>query len=257
VIQKYLSIEFMLYLSDLILNHYFLKKLQTSGKIMAKSKIWYFENFNFFEGFTPEQLMKLEAMSTMKTIKKNDFVYIPNELSNKIFLLKEGTIKIGSYSDDGRETLKTVLRSGEIFGELSLTGEDKRGDFAQAAEPSVFCAFEQDNIEQMFELNPKLSFKITKMMGFRLKRIENKLNSMVFKDARNRIIDFLLDQANLYGQKVGFETLVWNKLTHKDIANLTATSRQTVTTVLNDLRQKNLIYFDRKRILIRDLDKLA
>ncbi|MFO0506467.1 MAG: helix-turn-helix domain-containing protein, partial [Chryseotalea sp.] len=38
---------------------------------------------------------------------------------------------------------------------------------------------------------------------------------------------------------------------------LTGTSRQTVTTVLNELKEKNLINFDRKKILIRDLEKLA
>jgi len=224
---------------------------------MAKSKIWYFENFNFFDGFTPEQLMEMAKNSTMKTIKKGEFVYIPNELSNKVFLLKEGTIKIGSYSDEGKEILKSVLHPGEIFGELSLSGEDKRGDFAQTAESSCICVFDQQVIEQMFTMNPKLSLKITKIMGFRLKKIENKLAALVFKDARTRIIDFLKDQAEEHGQKIGYETLIWNKLTHKDIASLTATSRQTVTTVLNDLRQNNLIYFDRKRILIRDLNNLV
>ncbi|HEY4653495.1 MAG TPA: helix-turn-helix domain-containing protein, partial [Cyclobacteriaceae bacterium] len=47
------------------------------------------------------------------------------------------------------------------------------------------------------------------------------------------------------------------KLTHKDIAALTGTSRQTVTTILNELKDRNLIYFDRRKILIRDLDRLG
>jgi CRP-like cAMP-binding protein len=46
------------------------------------------------------------------------------------------------------------------------------------------------------------------------------------------------------------------KLTHKDIAALTGTSRQTVTTILNELKEKNLINFDRKKILVRDLANL-
>ena len=46
------------------------------------------------------------------------------------------------------------------------------------------------------------------------------------------------------------------RLTHKDIAALTGNSRQTVTTILNEMKEQNLINFDRKRILIRDLEKL-
>jgi CRP/FNR family cyclic AMP-dependent transcriptional regulator len=48
-----------------------------------------------------------------------------------------------------------------------------------------------------------------------------------------------------------------NYLTHKDIAALTGTSRQTVTTILNELKEKNIINFDRRRILVRDMDKLV
>jgi CRP-like cAMP-binding protein len=50
--------------------------------------------------------------------------------------------------------------------------------------------------------------------------------------------------------------MIPTRLTHKDIAALTGTSRQTVTTILNELKDKNLINFDRKKILIRDLETL-
>jgi len=225
---------------------------------MEKPKIWYLENFNLFKGLTMEQLKYFGMKSSMKKFKKGEFIYFPNELSDKVFILKDGEIKIGMYTDDGRELLKTVLRSGEIFGEMALTGEGKRGDFAQANDNEVvICVFDVSIVEEMIRQNPNLSLKITKIIGFRLKTVENKLASLVFKDARTRIVDFLKEQADKYGKPVGLETLIMNNLTHKDIASLTATSRQTVTTVLNDLRSKNLIYFDRRRILIRDLGKLV
>ena len=50
--------------------------------------------------------------------------------------------------------------------------------------------------------------------------------------------------------------LLKHSLTHQDIANITCTSRQTVTLVLNDLRKENLIYFNRGRILVRDMENL-
>ncbi|MEM6724145.1 MAG: helix-turn-helix domain-containing protein, partial [Bacteroidota bacterium] len=78
-----------------------------------------------------------------------------------------------------------------------------------------------------------------------------------FKDSRARIVEFLKELADERGQSVGFETVVRGFMTHQEIANLTATSRQTVTTVLNDLRNKNLITFNRRRLLIRDLENLS
>lgn len=224
---------------------------------MSKSKIWYFENFNIFEGFSPEQLREIASQTAMKQVSKGEYIYFLNEMSDRIYLLKEGSIKVGTYTDDGREIIKAELRQGEIFGEMALTDEGTRQDFAQALEKVQYCIFDLPMIDKMVETNPKLSLKITKIVGFRLRKVENKLADLVFKDARTRIVDFLKDQASQYGKPIGTETLIWNKLTHKDIASLTATSRQTVTTILNDLRSKNMIYFDRKRILIRDLEALA
>lgn len=51
--------------------------------------------------------------------------------------------------------------------------------------------------------------------------------------------------------------LIKHGLTQQDIANFTGTSRQTVTTVLNDLKSKNKIHLRRKSILIRDLTALV
>ena len=69
-------------------------------------------------------------------------------------------------------------------------------------------------------------------------------------------IEFIINELDKNGQRVGYEWVLRNFITHQEIANLTATSRQTVTTLLNDLRNENIIAFNRKRLLIRDLDKL-
>ena len=107
------------------------------------------------------------------------------------------------------------------------------------------------------QANSLLSMAVTKNIGEKLRNIERRLESLIFKDARERIIDFMKEMAAKYGKAIGAEILVKHDLTHQDIANLTATSRQTVTTVLNDLKEKNLIYMERKRFLIRELNNLA
>jgi CRP-like cAMP-binding protein len=120
----------------------------------------------------------------------------------------------------------------------------------------VICPLTIEELRELMFENKELSFKILKLIGLRLMKLERKLELLVFKDARTRIIEFLKDTAAWKGKKVGFETMIPTKLTHKDIASLTGTSRQTVTTILNELKEQNLINFDRKKILIRDIDKL-
>lgn len=222
------------------------------------TKLWYFEDVDLYEILCPHRVPRMAETHTFRDFKKDDFVYFPEDDADKIYMISKGRVKIGSYLADGKEIVKAILGHGEIFGELALAGEDKRTDFAQALDTDTqVCPMTIEDLQELMRENQPLNLKIMKIMGFRLKKMERKIESLVFKDARTRIIEFLRDMAMERGQKVGFETMIKNHLTHKDIASLTGTSRQTVTTVLNELREDNIINFDRRRILIRDLEKLA
>lgn len=223
----------------------------------AESKLWHLERINLFKDLGSEELQEVDKVSTMRTMPKEKYIYFPEEPSKVVFLLKEGRVKIGSYSDDGKEIIKAILQPGEVFGELAITGEEKRRDFAQAMDNNVrICAIGVTEMIRIMNSNPRLSLEVTKMIGERLSKVERRLESLVFKDARERIVDFIKTNAQERGRKVGDELLLKHNLTHQDIANLTATSRQTVTIVLNDLREQELIYFDRKSILVHDITAL-
>lgn len=188
---------------------------------------------------------------------KGKYIYFPDDPSKVVFLLKKGKVKIGTYSDDGKEIIKTILEPGEIFGELSIIGQEKRKDFAQALTTDVrFCAIGVEEMKEILLTSPKLNFEITKTIGDRLQKIERRLESLVFKDARQRILEFILTNAQEKGTAVGYGLKFKHDLTHQDIANLTATSRQTVTIVLNELREMELINFDRKSLLVHDTKEL-
>lgn len=141
---------------------------------------------------------------------------------------------------------------------MEIVGEESRKDFAIAMDAETrMCTLNLDQFKKMMEDNAQLSLDVTKTIGEKLRNIERRLESLIFKDARERIIDFMKEMVGKYGKKIGVKVLVKHDLTHQDIANLTATSGQTITTVLNDLKEKDLIYKERKRFLIREIEKLA
>lgn len=220
--------------------------------------LWYFESVNLYNILCPHKVKVMGDKHEFKNFKRDQIIYRPDEPSQFIYMIAAGRVKIAHYLDDGKEVVKAILTKGEIFGELALAGEDKRSDFAQAMDDdTAICPMSIDELKALMWEDKDLSFRLLKLVGLRLMRMERKLELLVFKDARTRVIEFLKDAASWKGKKVGFETMIPTKLTHKDIASLTGTSRQTVTTILNELKEKNLIYFDRKKILIRDLEKLA
>lgn len=219
--------------------------------------IWYFEEVNLYNIFCTHTWGSKKSQHVFSTYKKDQFIYFNDDPSTQIYLIAKGRVKIATQTEDGKEVLKAILGEGEIFGELALVGQSSRNDYAQVLEDGTsVCPLSIQDMEALMAQNKKLNLQIFKIIGFRLQKLERKIESLVFKDSRTRIIEFLYDWGMEKGQKVGFETKINNYLTHKDIASLTGTSRQTVTTILNELKERNFINFNRRQILIRDMDQL-
>ncbi|GAB4251923.1 MAG: Crp/Fnr family transcriptional regulator [Saprospiraceae bacterium] len=197
-------------------------------------------------------------MAEYRVKSKFSYIYLPDEASKNVFFLAKGTVKIGTHSTDGKEVIKSLIHPTAMFGELGVIGESKRQDFAQALREEVHIyAIKVEDLKRLMRTNFQLCDKIMALLGNRLMNAESKLESLIFKDARTRIIEFIKDSVSKSGRRIGYEMLLKHSLTHQDIANITCTSRQTVTLVLNELRKSDLIYFNRGKILIRDMAKLA
>lgn len=218
----------------------------------------FLSSFPLFQLLNEDEKFRLESMMEKKTKPKYSYIYLPDEPSDTIYFLAKGTIKIGTHSDEGKEVIKSLIHPTAMFGELGLIGEKKRQDFAQALKEEVtLYTLKVEDFKKLMRSNYGLCNSVMQLFGSRLLRAENKLESLIFKDARTRIIDFIKDSVNTRGRRIGYEMLLKHSLTHQDIANITCTSRQTVTLVLNELRKSDLIYFNRGKILVRDMAKLA
>jgi CRP-like cAMP-binding protein len=218
----------------------------------------FFASYPLFEGLSQDELRRVEQMAEFKVKSKFSAIYLPGDPSDSVYFLVKGAVKVATHSDDGKEVIKSLLHPVAMFGELGLIGEKTRSDFAYALkeEAHVYCIRVED-FRKLMRANPLLSERVMMLFGNRLLRAESKLESLLFKDARTRIIDFIKESINNRGRKIGFEMLLKHSLTHQDIANITFTSRQTVTLVLNELKKSDLIYFNRGKILVRDLARLA
>lgn len=225
---------------------------------MKEQSLWFLENIDVTGLFCPNKLGAGELdKTTHREFKKGDYIFLPNEHADKIYFVFEGRVKIGAYGDEGKEITKVVLGAGEVFGELAIIGGDgKRRDFAYAMEKTTTCVLTMQEIKSLMREYNGFSLFMMQIMGRRVLDMEKRLESLVFKDSRSRIVEYLYNLGKNKGQRVGYEMLVRKFTTHQEIANLTATSRQTVTTVLNELRNKNVLTFNRKRLLIRDMELL-
>ncbi|HMO38983.1 MAG TPA: Crp/Fnr family transcriptional regulator [Saprospiraceae bacterium] len=223
----------------------------------AEAKTTFLNQFPIFSTLTEAAKDQLAEKMEYRVKKKHSFVYLPGEPSSTIYFLVKGMVKTGTHSGDGKEVIKALIHPLAMFGELGLVGEQERQEFAQVLREDVHLfALEIADFQELMRNNFELSNHVMQLFGSRLIKAETKLESLIFKDARTRIIEFIKESVDKQGRRVGFEMLLKHSLTHQDIANITCTSRQTVTLVLNELKKLDLIYFNRGKILVRDMARL-
>ncbi len=216
-----------------------------------KTKLWYLQNFNMFMGMSKEMMTMLDETTSMIHNKKKEIIYFPEEASNTIYLLKEGKIKIYRLSEDGRTTTLHLLGPGEIFGESALLGQDTHDNIAEVVEDAVVCAIDRHDFQELMGKSPQLNLSINKLIGFRLRKIQAHVEDLVFKNAKERILAFLKRYAETFGKKMLDGWMVRPFLTHQEIADLTATARQTVNMVLNELAEEDRIKFTRRFLQVK------
>ncbi|TNE48331.1 MAG: Crp/Fnr family transcriptional regulator [Bacteroidetes bacterium] len=215
-----------------------------------------FEDNPLFAVLSPDELILLQQTATIQSYTKHQVLYKPGQSAKKVFLLLKGTVKVAVHAEK-KDIIKYVVRTGSLFGESCLTGEQERRDFAYAME-DVAEVIELDAQVLLSVMRKNFAFaqSLLHFLGERLRYTETQLEKVVLKDSKSRILEFLHQMGIEHGKRIGFETLVKHNMTHQDIADLTGTSRQMVTAVLNQLKRSNVLYFNRKKILFRDLNAL-
>lgn len=205
------------------------------------NKYWYIKRSDIFSVMSHEEMEKLASLSTMCEFKKGATIYLLDDPSEHVYLLKEGTIKISRIGQDGQEMILDIIAPGEIFGEMSLLGEDSRSTMAQAAEDSLICSIGKGDFFSFFSAHNDLAFKVLKLVGLKRVEIETRLEELAYCSVSERIASLLNRMAKRHGVKENGGIKIRPRLTHRDIAFLVGASRETVTDQLNQLKAQGLI----------------
>ena len=227
--------------------------------MQARSKLRYLENFSFRGILTMDERKKVAGSAQMQHVNKKEVLYFPTEPSDSIFILREGKVKISILTPDGQEIILNIIRPGELFGELAITGQLQREELAEVLEDSVICIIKLEDMKGLMQTIPSLSTEILKRLGNRVKKVQSRLEAIICKSTEERIRDLIREVAQEHGRVIAGDpgqVEVKLGLRHADIAKLTATCRQSVSMVLGDLERQGLIKYDRRRIYIKDISLL-
>ena len=218
------------------------------------NSLWFFEDVNLFNILCPHKFKGYKDGHDFNEYNKNDYIYFEEDTADKVFLVNSGKVKIGYITEEGDEIITAILSKGEIFGEKAILGQESRSEFAQAIEKNTsVCPITTPEMIDLLRENKEFSLKIYKFIGFRFKKLERRLQLLLFKDTKTRLKEYLKELAEDFGytNQISGDIIVRHPYTQKEIATLIGTSRPTLNILLNELQNENYLSFERKEIILK------
>ena len=212
--------------------------------------------FDIFQHITEEEYEELDLVHNFLEAASGEYIYFPFQNHNKLYFTKEGFIKLGHIDEQGNEVIKEIIQKGEVFGQLTLEKNNDQDEFAQAYKSNVsLCAFTMEDFLRLLQRKPEMAVAYSFHLGNKLRKVENRLLNILNKDVKSRLVQLLLQLAADHNGIKNNTAVIEKFLTHDDIAKLIGSSRQTVTTTLNQFEKLELISISKKEITINDINK--
>ena len=213
------------------------------------------QRVQLFSGLTPVEMKQITAVARSLRKERGEFVYMPGDRADSVYFLKKGRIKLSVLSDSGKEIAIDIIQPGEMFGEFALIDESVRSNMTQALDDVTILVFDKRNFASLIKSQPNLALNYIRMVGDRRRRMEKKLSDITSKEVLARVCELLHElSANALGDEEHQSRI---PLTHQDVASLIGASRQTTTSILNDLMRSGFIELGRGWVRVKSPRKLA
>lgn len=222
----------------------------------SQLKYWFLHDHKLFKSLSFSEIDALCILKKFQKSKKSEIIELPQSDKERIFFLKKGSLKLIRLTEEGDEILQDIIQKGDIFGEIGLEKNNAESEFIKVvSEEAILCTFYRDKLEEIMLQKPDFALTYIKFMGFQFNKIQNSYKNIFFKDAKSRLILFLVSLIEKE-EKVSKSFVIPNFLTQKDIAQLICTTRQTVISLMNELHKEQLIEYIDKNIIISDVEKI-
>ncbi|MEM8530542.1 MAG: Crp/Fnr family transcriptional regulator [Chloroflexota bacterium] len=219
--------------------------------------MWCISEVEIFQDLSDAEMTSIAERAPMKTVDSGTVFYSPEQPTEVLFILKQGRVRLFRLSPQGKALTTEVLIPGNIFGEMAILGQRMQDHFAEALDDCVICLMSKEDVRQLLMSDPRIAARLAETLSNRLFDMEQRLSDFAFKNVPQRIASTLLtfnktDHARsnwLFGKPV-------IRLTHEQLAEFAGTYRETVTKVLNELRDQGVINLRRGKIELIDIPAL-
>jgi len=210
-----------------------------------------------FSALDDESAATLRASMTMVKVPKGNTLFKEGDAGDRLFVVVEGKLKLGTSSIDGRENLLSILGPGEMFGELSLFDPGPRTATATAVTDARVLALAHDQVIGLVTQHPQVSLELLARLAQRLRRTNEVLADLVFSDVPGRVAKALMDLGSRFGVQKDDGLHVNHDLTQEELAQLVGASRETVNKALADFAARSWVRLEPRAVVVLDYERLS
>ncbi|MFE5322621.1 Crp/Fnr family transcriptional regulator [Paenibacillus sp. NPDC056579] len=209
-----------------------------------------------FQDLSISELESIAPLFVERKFKKNTVLFHEGDSGNEFFIIESGLVKIYRI-DYTKEVILSLFREGDYFGEMSLiqNGMTRSATVETLAPTTMYTLSRSDFIEFMVK-SPRLSLKLLEVTMERLRKANEQIYDLTFLDVRTRTIKVISRLAEEHGVTKHGGLMIDMKLTHQQLANMAGTVRESVTKVLQELQEDQVISIDKKMIFIKNMEEL-
>lgn len=206
-----------------------------------------------------ELLQLLQSMGIVtadRTYAPGDAIYREGEYGDALYVVASGIVKLFKTYSGSKEATLRLLREWDIFGHLAFTGDAVQRAYAEAITPTKVIKVPKVFMERAIRRQPEVALKLLTLSELRLVQYEELVKCLLPRETEVRLANLLPLLAQKFGVPEGQDTVIDLRLTHQDIAAMVASTRESVTKVLNELRGRGVIDIEGGRLILRNLGAL-
>ncbi len=219
---------------------------------------WFLKDSRMLHDLDDRTVEAMARESSMATYAEGEFLHEAGEPMSAVTFINRGRVKVYRVSRDGKQQTIVLLGAGDAFGEIGIVDLRAQDLYVEALEQTSVCRTGRDSFLQLASRDPALAIRLAEAMGEKLQEARERIADFAFRDIRGRvahlILTFLERERRLSGE-ADLDRIVPG-LTHRELADVIGTRRESVTLALNALEREGLIAVDDGRIVVSDLEAL-
>ncbi|WP_442599712.1 Crp/Fnr family transcriptional regulator [Neobacillus sp. D3-1R] len=196
-----------------------------------------------FKGLSDEELIDLSSVIKSRTFAKGEYIFREGELSDALFVVHQGTIKVSKVSDEGKEQILRILFPGDFFGQYALLDNKMHYADAEVLEETTVCLLNKNDFKGILERNPVMAMNFMLALSELLQKADEWIGTISLLEVERRLAKALLLFFEKEREKEFFELPV----PKKDFASLIGATPETLSRKLVYLQNQKILELDGRR----------